>query len=939
MKKILFGCIAAASMLFAASCAKESEKALPGEALEVTFDVSLQSALSTRAISDGNTVDKLTYKVYNTAGEAISGKEGTADIANGSASVKISLIQGQTYQFVFWAQKGDTYDLSAFPTVKVDYTNVPNNDESRDAFYFAGDIKIEETTQTVKLNRPFAQINFGVIYDKEVPVTKSSMTVNSGVYSQIDLLTGNVTEEVKDITFTTAAIPTETLKANGKEYTYLSMDYVLVPKEGSTLDLSFDFDGTSYKNANVPAKKNHRTNLLAEVTAEQEIDFNITVDPNYDEEGDTDIIIEGEGNGEEPGGEEPGETKEVVDVLNNANTINSTATSYTTWTYTATSGAEYSGNSAGQYSSIQLRTTNSNEGVVTTKSGGKVAKISVKWISNTLDARTLDVYGKNEAYESPADLFNPDKQGNLIASFAKADGDKEIVIEGNPTFIGFRSNASALYLDEVKITWIQGDSSTEPEEPEEPATVTVSNVKAEYAEGKVNFTANFDGKKEDIKSAAFVYGPATRAASEGEVAATIGDGVLTASTTLEPGNYTVSVKINGEPVESTTAGQDEVNIEVPESEEPEQPGDDEKGSLNNPFTVAEAIAKAIETNETPTTDKYYIKGFVASITEQFGANFGNATFTMVDKGSSDVFTAFRVFYQAESQKWVEGDEIVHVGDEVLVCGQIVNYKGNTPETNQNTGYLVEILGYAPVIDTFEVDYNADTNKATFTATYTNKDNVSLKAGFTYEGASGSVDVPATAANGTFTATIDTKDLAYGTYNVIAYVNDIKSSPKAFTIKDPNAGEVKEYVDVLDNAFTGVGSVTQYKDWENTGSASGAVYKGQSAGDGGTIQLRSNNNNSGIVTTASGGTVKKIVVTWNTEKTANGRKIDIYGKNDAYSAATDLYGTDKGTQLGSIVYSTGTSTGELVIEGNYTHIGFRSNSSALYLDEVQITWEK
>lgn len=937
MKKILFGCIAAASMLFAASCAKESEKALPGEALEVTFDVSLQSALSTRAISDGNTVDKLTYKVYNTAGEAISGKEGTADIANGSASVKISLIQGQTYQFVFWAQKGDTYDLSAFPTVKVDYTLVPNNDESRDAFYFAGNIPIDAATQSVKLNRAFAQINFGVIYDKEVPVTKSYMNVKSGAYSQIDLLTGKVSEEVKNIGFTPAAIPTETLKANGKEYTYLSMDYVLVPKEGSTLDLSFDFDGTFYDNANVPAKMNHRTNLLAEVTAEQEIDFNITVDPNYDEEGDTDIIIDGEGNGEEPGGEEPGETKEVVDVLNNAVTGVTTQT-YTPWTYTAASGAEYSGNSAGSYSSIQLRNTNSNEGVVTTKSGGKAAKISVTWNSNTTnDTRTVDVYGKNEAYESPADLFNADKQGNLIASFVKADGDKEIVIEGNPTFIGFRSRTGALYLDEVKITWIQGDSSTEPEEPEEPATVTVSNVKAEYADGKVNFTANFDGKKEDIQSAAFVYAPATRAASEGEVAATIGDGILEASATLEPGNYTVSVKINGEPVESTTADQDEVNIEVPEVEEPEQPGDDEKGSLNNPFTVAEAIAKAIETNETPTTEKYYIKGFVASITEQFGANFGNATFTMVDKGSSDLFTAYRVYYQAESQKWVEGDEIVHVGDEVLVCGQIVNYKGNTPETNQNTGYLVEILGYAPVIDTFEVDYNADTNKATFTATYTNKDNVSLKAGFTYEGASGSVDVPATAANGTFTATIDTKDLAYGTYNVIAYVNDIKSSPKAFTIENPNAN-TQQYVDVIDVAFIGASSATSYFDWSNkSGSESTAVYAGNTADNKGAyVQLRSTNN-AGIITTASGGAVKKVVVSWNTATSTGNRTLDIYGKNSAYEAVADLYdNTKQGTKIGSITCGTAT---EVVINGAYEYIGLRSNNGAMYLDEIQITWEK
>ena len=44
---------------------------------------------------------------------------------------------------------------------------------------------------------------------------------------------------------------------------------------------------------------------------------------------------------------------------------------------------------------------------------------------------------------------------------------------------------------------------------------------------------------------------------------------------------------------------------------------------------------------------------------------------------------------------------------------------------------------------------------------------------------------------------------------------------------------------------------------------------------------------------------------------------------------------QGTKLGSIVC--GTST-ELVIDGDYQYIGLRSNSDAMYLDEIQITWE-
>lgn len=756
MKKILFGCIAAASMLFAASCAKESEKALPGEALEVTFDVSLQSAHSTRAISDGNTVDKLTYKVYNTAGEAISGKEGTADIANGSASVKISLIQGQTYQFVFWAQKGDTYDLSAFPTVKVNYTNVPNNDESRDAFYFAGNITIDEVTKSVELHRPFAQINFGVIYDKEVPVTKSYMNVKSGAYSQIDLLTGKVSEEVKNIGFTPAAIPTETLKANGKEYTYLSMDYVLVPEDGSTLDLSFDFDGTFYDNANVPAKMNHRTNLLAEVTAEQEIDFNITVVPDYDEEGDTDIIIEGEGNGEEPGGEEPGEetTKVYTITFSELYTEDTELTTATAEPISVTF-AKGSGSSAPKYYA---------NGTSARVYAGNTFKVSAA--DKTIVGIELIIVGGNE------NAITTDKE-SFDGTSTWTGSEKEVTFTIGGGTSGHRRIGS------INVTVLEEGSSTEPEEPEEPATVTVSNVKAEYADGKVKFSANYDGKKDAIKSAAFVYGPATRAASEGEVAATIGEGVLTATATLEPGNYTVSVKINGEPVESTTADQDEVNIEVPEGETPEQPEE------------AKAVSVA-DFNAAPESDTQVYE-LVGKITGTINTQYGN--FDLEDEtGSVYVYglTATNLGYGATNDKSYASLDLA-ANDKIKIQGYRGSYNG---KIEVMYAWFIEVVEKAPVIETFEVDYNADANTATFTATYTNKGNVSLKAGFTYEGTSGSVDVPATAADGTFTATIDTKDLAYGSYKVIAYVNDIKSTSKSFTIKDPNAGgDEKESVTV------------------------------------------------------------------------------------------------------------------------------------------------
>ena len=141
-------------------------------------------------------------------------------------------------------------------------------------------------------------------------------------------------------------------------------------------------------------------------------------------------------------------------------------------------------------------------------------------------------------------------------------------------------------------------------------------------------------------------------------------------------------------------------------------------------------------------------------------------------------------------------------------------------------------------------------------------------------------------------------------------------------------------DVLNREFTGI-SGTSYVNWSGKTGESGAVYAGNSAGGNDAIQLRSSNSNSGIITTTSGGKVTKVVVTWESN-TSSGRTLDIYGKNSAYSSASDLYSSNtQGTKLGSIVYGTSTT---LNITGDYTYIGLRSSSGAIYLTEIQITWE-
>lgn len=143
-------------------------------------------------------------------------------------------------------------------------------------------------------------------------------------------------------------------------------------------------------------------------------------------------------------------------------------------------------------------------------------------------------------------------------------------------------------------------------------------------------------------------------------------------------------------------------------------------------------------------------------------------------------------------------------------------------------------------------------------------------------------------------------------------------------------------DVLNNGNTINSTSQNYSNWTASGNTLAAAYSGNSGGSNTTIQLRSNNNNSGIVSTTSGGKIKTVTVDWYSG-TSDGRVLNVYGSNSAYTAASDLYDNDKqGTLLGTIVK--GTST-ELTISGEYAYIGVRSNSGAMYLNSITFSWEQ
>lgn len=113
------------------------------------------------------------------------------------------------------------------------------------------------------------------------------------------------------------------------------------------------------------------------------------------------------------------------------------------------------------------------------------------------------------------------------------------------------------------------------------------------------------------------------------------------------------------------------------------------GSEANPFNsvAAQKYTAALEAGKA--TDKeFYIKGKVQSIKEQFSASYGNGSFYIADDANSTQFYIFRIYYFG-GEKWKEGDMTLKEGDEIVVCAKLINYMGNTPETNQG-GKLISV---------------------------------------------------------------------------------------------------------------------------------------------------------------------------------------------------------------------------------------------------------
>ena len=196
-------------------------------------------------------------------------------------------------------------------------------------------------------------------------------------------------------------------------------------------------------------------------------------------------------------------------------------------------------------------------------------------------------------------------------------------------------------------------------------------------------------------------------------------------------------------------------------------------------------------------------------------------------------------------------------------------------------------------------------------------------------------------NFTVSVTTDKK-----TYTKTLYLNTLgrqlpfqNSKLTSFGIDLRETGGVDNIrTDVINSAFTGVGS-TSYANWSGKkGTATNAIYAGYTATRGsGDIGVTSNNN-SGIVVTTSAGIVKSVTITAKAYTSGYTNYLDIYGKNSSYDSASDLFNdSQKGTLIGTLGFAD-YSTQTLNIDSDYTHIGIRSQGYAIDITEIVINWE-
>lgn len=294
MGKKFLSAFAIAYMLLATSCSNEDlNSGLNGTESNVTFTAQLPAGLQSRSFGDGTTANTLSYAVYLKEGNAwtLTQISSADESINMTKPVSMRLVNGNTYQVVFWADAAGsryTFDKDA-RKVTVDYNNVESSVEALDAFYAVEEITVSgASSKTIPLKRPFAQLNIGTAdlaaaAQAGLPVAEAGIKVKAYKTLNFDGTVSDLSET--EVIFDLAQLPAgETFPVSGNDY--LTMNYLLMPadkKADNTVTIFYDNAQVPERTFNnVPLQRNYRTNIYGNLLTSGE-DFNVVITPGFDD--------------------------------------------------------------------------------------------------------------------------------------------------------------------------------------------------------------------------------------------------------------------------------------------------------------------------------------------------------------------------------------------------------------------------------------------------------------------------------------------------------------------------------------------------------------------------------------------------------------------------------------------------------------------------------
>lgn len=295
------------------------------------------------------------------------------------------------------------------------------------------------TTTTTKGNITGRQdaTDYIIYTNVAIPVNAGDVFTAEGTVTRY-----NVTEEIKvwktsDLTVTTpapvlSATPaTTTVAATATSVTWTitsNTDWTITPGAGVT-------PSTTSGNGNAEVTLSFAANESSDA---------VTYTATATADGCPDVTITITQNG-------TGSSSTITDELTAA-LFTATSTTYADFSnVAATSSARYAGNSAKSSSGgIQMRSKNSNSGIVSTVSGGRVKSVTITVESGS---NTIDVYGSNTAYTGAGDLYATGEGANQGTKIGSLTATGTITFTDEYAYVGIRSNNGAIYVTKVEIEW------------------------------------------------------------------------------------------------------------------------------------------------------------------------------------------------------------------------------------------------------------------------------------------------------------------------------------------------------------------------------------------------------------------------------------------------------------------------------------------------------